>query len=91
MRADLAHNVSTRSITLTVRQRAWQYPQPKTNEGMNMAECLHCKCAGGNMRKCTKCGAVYCVDCANRGRGPYPKVPANQCPHCGAMNASKAP
>lgn len=52
--------------------------------------CPICKHSGSNMRKCKKCGKVYCRSCASKGLGDYKKVSANKCPHCGALNASEA-
>ena len=54
-----------------------------------MAVCQHCKTSGGNMRKCNACRMVYCRNCATKGRGPYPKVASNRCPHCGQIKGSK--
>ena len=47
--------------------------------------CQVCRTGGDNMRKCKKCGQIYCCHCATKGRGSYPKVRAgNMCPWCGS-------
>lgn len=49
-----------------------------------MAQCQVCKTSGGNLRRCRKCGMMWCLPCASSGRGHYPKVRAsNVCPYCG--------
>ncbi len=53
-----------------------------------MAQCQTCKMSGGNMKKCKKCNMIYCASCVAQGRGNYPKVSANKCPHCGALDSS---
>ena len=52
-----------------------------------MAQCQVCRTSGGNMKKCKKCGQVWCQNCAARGNGHYPKLRAqNVCPYCGTAN-----
>ena len=53
-------------------------------------KCMVRKVSGANMRRCKKCGQVYCVECALKGRPPYPKISArNVCPMCGAHDKSE--
>lgn len=52
--------------------------------------CPICKHAGANMRKCTKCGKVYCRSCADKGLINGTKTAANKCPYCGVLNKSEA-
>lgn len=52
--------------------------------------CPICNHSGGNMRRCKKCGKVYCRSCANKGAGDYKKVAANRCPYCGVLNSSES-
>lgn len=53
-------------------------------------KCPVCRITGGNMRKCKKCGQIYCKSCAFNGRGHYPRVRAsNQCPYCGKLDCSE--
>ena len=53
-------------------------------------KCMVCKVTGANMRKCKKCGQVYCVECALKGSPPYPKISArNVCPMCGSYAGSE--
>lgn len=49
-------------------------------------QCPVCKVTGG-MKRCKKCGQIYCLSCALKGRGPWPKINIqNKCPWCGKMN-----
>ncbi len=37
------------------------------------------------MKRCKKCGQVWCANCASQGKWPGPKSSAsNVCPYCGA-------
>ena len=50
-------------------------------------KCDVCKVSGPNMKKCQKCGNIFCATCAMKGKDPYPKMKAaNVCPYCGKMN-----
>lgn len=52
-------------------------------------KCQYCKASGSNMKKCKKCGQVYCLNCALKGIG-YPKIKAaNMCPFCHAYNQAE--
>ena len=51
-------------------------------------QCMNCKTVG-TMRRCKECGQVYCRLCAEKGKGPYPKVYAGQCPWCGKIGRSE--
>ena len=54
-------------------------------------QCQVCKGSGSNMRRCKKCGQIYCRSCASKGKGPYPKVKDIQkCLWCGGLNCSEA-
>lgn len=53
-------------------------------------KCPNCKRSGMTvMRRCKKCGGIYCRPCADKGVGDYKKTSANVCPLCGAHNASE--
>lgn len=50
-------------------------------------KCDVCKYSGMNMKRCKKCGQIWCQRCATQGKDPYPKQKAiNICPYCGKMN-----
>ena len=50
-------------------------------------KCEFCKTSGFNMKRCTKCGQIWCQKCATLGKGPYPKLKTiNVCPYCKKMN-----
>ncbi len=53
-----------------------------------MAQCQICHVAGSNMKRCKKCGQIWCTHCAHTGKGGrYPKQTAdNKCPYCGALD-----
>lgn len=52
-------------------------------------KCPICKITG-RMKRCKKCGQIYCLGCALNGKGPWPKVNVqNKCPWCGQMNCSE--
>ena len=54
-------------------------------------KCPNCKRSGMTvMRRCKKCGGIYCRPCANKGVGDYKKTSANVCPLYGAHNASES-
>lgn len=54
-------------------------------------KCEFCKTSGFNMKRCTKCGQIWCQKCATLGKGPYPKLKAiNVCPYCKKMNCIEA-
>ena len=56
----------------------------KRREVNTMATCQTCHTQGSNMVTCTKCGNVWCKNCAQRGKGPYPfQRASNVCPYCG--------
>ena len=43
------------------------------------------------MRKCKKCGKIWCSRCAPKGKAPYPlQKAANQCPYCKALDSSES-
>ncbi len=53
-------------------------------------KCQVCKVTGPNMKRCKKCGQIYCLKCALSGKGPYPHIKAaNMCPYCGKYNCSE--
>lgn len=53
-------------------------------------KCQICKVTGPNMRRCKKCGQIYCLNCALKGNGPYPKITVrNICPFCGKHDCSE--
>jgi len=50
-----------------------------------MSTCTYCNNSGdGILKKCDKCGQVWCYRCSLFGNGPYPKSPSagNSCPYC---------
>lgn len=49
--------------------------------------CNICGTSGGNMRKCTKCGVVFCEQpkCIKQRFGLQSR-PSNVCPQCGGYN-----
>ena len=47
-----------------------------------------CEASALNTAKRTKCGMTYYRNCVMRGKGPYVKVPGNECPHCGAYDSA---
>ncbi len=50
-------------------------------------KCDFCKASGANMKRCKKCGKIWCQKCATQGKGPYPLQKAiNRCPYCGQYN-----
>lgn len=50
-------------------------------------KCDFCKTSGPNMKRCKKCGQIWCQKCATSGKGEYPKQKAiNVCPYCGKYN-----
>lgn len=50
-------------------------------------KCDVCKTIGVNMKRCKKCGQIWCQKCATQGKGPYPKQKAaNVCPYCKGYN-----
>ena len=53
-------------------------------------KCQVCKVTGPNMKRCKKCGQIYCLKCALSGKGPYPRIKAaNMCPYCGKHDCSE--
>ena len=53
-------------------------------------KCQSCNVNGTNMKRCKACGKIYCISCALKGKGPYPKVSAlNKCPYCLKLNMSE--
>lgn len=47
--------------------------------------CSVCKKVG-RMKRCKRCGNVWCEDCARDGKGHYPKQNiSNKCPYCGTV------
>ena len=55
-----------------------------------MTKCVVCNHMGANMKQCTKCGKIWCLNCAMSGKAPYPKQRAyNVCPYCGKMDCVK--
>ncbi len=57
-----------------------------------MQPCKFCNTTGSNMKRCKKCGNVWCMNCATRGKGDYPKQKfANVCPYCGGYNCTETP
>lgn len=50
-----------------------------------MAQCPICN-SSFVMKRCKKCGQVFCQRCAMDGKGNYPKTPGNKCPYCGTFN-----
>ena len=43
-------------------------------------KCPNCKRSGMTvMRRCKKCGGIYCRPCADKGVGDYKKTSANVC------------
>jgi len=54
-------------------------------------KCTICNNSGGNMRRCKKCGQLYCTYCSNEGKGHYPKrSSSNSCPWCAALDQSES-
>ena len=53
-----------------------------------MAQCQVCKTSGFNMKRCKECNSSWCLECAQKGRGHYPKVGSviNKCPYCGKLD-----
>lgn len=50
-------------------------------------KCQVCNYSGGNMKKCKKCGMIWCSLCAQKGKGHYPMQKySNKCPYCGALD-----
>lgn len=55
-------------------------------------QCVFCRHIGANMKRCKKCGKIWCQRCAVLGVGPYPKQKAvNKCPYCGQYNCMETP
>ncbi len=47
-------------------------------------QCQVCR-ACDVMRRCAKCGQVWCNSCAPKGKGHYPlQKDKTKCPYCGA-------
>ena len=55
-------------------------------------KCEFCKTSGANMKRCKKCGKIWCQKCATKGMGDYPKqTAANKCPYCKGLNCIETP
>lgn len=43
-------------------------------------------CRSFHMKRCKRCGQVWCTYCAPKGKGHYPlQKDKNRCPYCGQM------
>lgn len=71
------------------RTRGYSLTKNSSDNWRKIMQCPVCKVTGG-MKRCKKCGQIYCLSCALHGRGPWPKVNIqNKCPWCGKMNCSE--
>ena len=55
-----------------------------------LIRCETCNATGVTMRRCKKCGQVYCRSCATKGRITGKPVPLGKCPYCGAYQNEQA-
>ena len=54
-----------------------------------MLKCTICNHSGANMKRCKKCGQIYCRSCADKGKINGKRTAQNKCPYCGALNQSE--
>ncbi len=55
------------------------------------ATCRWCNTSGGNMKKCTQCGIIWCANskCLEKRFG-IKSIACNICPACGGYNTVKS-